>query len=278
MKVAKDDSGITVEGSEYFSVADTLECGQMFRFAPRGGGYEVRSADKSCFLRQTESGVRIDTSDPDYFYGYFALDEDYGDYYERLHAFPELKEASEAGRGIRLLRQDSFEMIISFIISANNNIPRIKGIIERLAARAGRRTNGGYAFPTRDELLPLTQADYAALGAGYRDSYLYSAVRTVTEDFLNELKSLPTAEARKMLLTVKGVGPKVADCIVLFGLGRRDSFPVDTWMKKALGGGELDTPVKIHDFYMARYGDLAGLAQQYIFHYARNVVSAARND
>lgn len=81
-----------------------------------------------------------------------------------------------------------------------------------------------------------------------------------------------------MLLTVKGVGPKVADCIVLFGLGRRDSFPVDTWMRKALGGGELDTPVKIHDFYMARYGDLAGLAQQYIFHYARNVVSAARND
>lgn len=272
MTVTKDNSGITVCGTEFFNARDTLECGQTFRFVQDGDGFVVRSADKVCRVRQTEDGVRIDTDDPGYFYSYFALDEDYREYCSRLSAFPELKDACEAGKGIRLLRQDTFEMIISFIISANNNIPRIKGIIERLCARAGKSMpDGGHAFPTREEMLPLSVSDYSALGAGYRDSYLYSAARTVTDGFISDMIALPTAEARKKLLTVKGVGPKVADCIVLFGLGRRDSFPVDTWMRQALGTAELDTPEKIHDFYMARYGDLAGLAQQYIFHFARNL-------
>ena len=272
MIITRNDSGITIEEAEFFDIKDTLECGQTFRFAEKDGGYVVRSADKACFVRQEKTSVHIETDDPDYFRAYFALDEDYCGYYTRLHSFPELSRACEAGRGIRLLRQDAFEMIISFIVSANNNIPRIKGIIERLCERAGRRTrDGGYAFPTREEMLTLSVSDYSALGAGYRDSYLYSAARTVTDDFLRGIAELPTAEARKKLLTVKGVGPKVADCIVLFGLGRRDSFPVDTWMRQALSTDELDTPIKIHDYYLARYGGLAGLAQQYIFHYARNV-------
>ena len=93
--------------------------------------------------------------------------------------------------------------------------------------------------------------------------------KTVTDEFLEELKTLSAQSARKILLTVKGVGPKVADCIVLFGLGKRDSFPVDTWMKKALGSEELNTADKIHDFYLRRYGSLAGLAQQYIYNHAR---------
>ena len=277
MEITKDKSGITVEGAEFFNVRDTLECGQTFRFAQNGDGYTVRSADKYCRIAQTADGVRIDTADPDYFYHYFALDADYSGYFERLHSFPELARESEAGKGIRLLRQNAVEMIISFIISANNNIPRIKGIIERLCVAAGKSTpDGGHAFPTREELLPLSVADYSALGAGYRDAYLYSAVRTVTDEFVSEVKALSADEARKKLLTVKGIGPKVADCIVLFGLSHWDSFPVDTWMKQALMTEELDTPAKIHDFYMARYGELAGLAQQYIFHYARNVGAAGR--
>lgn len=271
MKVTKDSGGITVSGAEFFDIKDTLECGQTFRFAQDGGGFVVHSADKVCRVEQAGGDVRIATDDPGYFYSYFALDEDYPGYYAKLHAFPELTAASEAGKGIRLLRQNAFEMIISFIISANNNIPRIKGIIERLCARAGRPlADGSRAFPTREELLPLSREDYAALGAGYRDDYLYSAVRTVTDEFIADVLSLPTPEARKKLLSVKGVGPKVADCIVLFGMGRRDSFPVDTWMKQALEAEELDTPTKVHDHYLARYGELAGLAQQYIFHYARN--------
>ena len=277
MIVTKDENGISVVGREFFDVADTLGCGQTFRFRSDGDGYVVRTADASCRVRQTADGARIDTDDPDRFYRYFALDEDYGEYYGRLRAFPELEKASEAGKGIRLLRQDPFEMIISFIISANNNIPRIKGIVERLCERAGRRTaDGGYAFPTREELLTLSVADYSALGAGYRDSYLYEAARTVTDGFLSELAALPTAEARKKLLTVKGVGPNVADCILLFGLGRGDCFPVDTWMKQALGTQELDTPAKICAHFTARYGMLSGLAQQYIFHYARNVEAHTR--
>ena len=270
MTTKKDENGITITGGEYFDIGQTLDCGQTFRFRrEEDGSYVVHSADKVCRIRESGDALRIDTSDPDYFYRYFALDEDYGGYFARLSAMPELKDACEAGRGIRLLRQDAFEMIISFIISANNNIPRIKGIIERLCTRCGAPLDDGYAFPTRSELLGLTVSDFTALGAGYRDSYLYSAVRTVTDEFLEELKTLSAQSARKMLLTVKGVGPKVADCIVLFGLGKRDSFPVDTWMKKALGSEELSTADKIHDFYLRRYGSLAGLAQQYIYNYAR---------
>lgn len=271
MLITKETYGFKIADAECFSLADTLECGQMFRFAADGDGYSVWSKDKYCRARQRGEEITVETDDPDYFADYFALDVDYGALYAKLRAFPELTEAADASRGVRLLRQDPFEMIISFIISANNNIPRIKGIISRICEAAGRRIPSGHAFPTREELCALTTEDFARLGAGYRAPYLYEAARTVTDGFIADVKASDTASAMKKLLGVKGVGPKVADCIMLFGLGRGDTFPVDTWMEQALGTDELDTNAKIRAHYLARYGGLSGLAQQYIYHYNRNV-------
>lgn len=273
MKITKDKNSIVITDPECFSVKDTLECGQVFRFGQSDGGYVLHASDKVCKITENGCEIKIITDDPDFFYRYFALDVDYHALNEKLCAFSELADAAQAGKGIRLLRQDPFEMIISFIISANNNIPRIKGIIGRLCEKAGKKLSEGYAFPSRESLLELSVEDFAALGAGYRAQYLYEASRTVTDEFIGEVLALPTEDARKKLLTVKGVGPKVADCIVLFGLGRGDSFPVDTWIKQSLSTEELDTPQKVHDHYMSRYGELSGLAQQYIFHYARNLGS-----
>ncbi len=275
MPIIKKNCGFTVAGAECFTLADTLECGQVFRFAPSGGGYDVWSADKFCHAEQAGNTVTVATRDVDYFLHYFAFDTDYAELNKRLSAFDELKVAAEAARGVRLLRQDPFEMIISFIISANNNIPRIKKIISAICAAAGKKTENGYAFPTREELAALKAEDFAMLGAGYRAPYLYEATRVVTDEFIADVKASDTALAMKKLLTVKGVGPKVADCIMLFGLGRGDTFPVDTWMEQALGTDELDTNAKIRAYYLARYGELAGLAQQYIYHYNRNILRRA---
>ncbi len=272
MKVTKTKSGITVTGAECFDLAETLECGQIFRFTPTADGYSVFSADKHCFARQAGDLIEITTDTPDYFERFFALDRDCAAEYRTLRAFPELTEAADDSRGVRLLRQDPFEMIISFIISANNNIPRIKGIIERICRRAGEEREWGYTFPTREAICTLSAQDFAGLGAGYRAPYLFEAARTVTEEFVADLLASDTATATKKLLTVKGVGPKVADCIMLFGLGKGDTFPVDTWMIQALRTEELSTAQRIRAYYLERYGGLAGLAQQYIYHYNRNVI------
>ena len=273
MNITTDKGSIKITDAECFSLRDTLECGQIFRFAPQNDGYAVFSADKYCFARQNGRDVTIVTDDTDYFYRFFALDEDYPAEYGRLRAFGELTDAADASCGVRLLRQDPFEMIISFIISANNNIPRIKGIIGRICAAAGKKYEWGHAFPTRAELCALSVGDFAKLGAGYRAPYLYEAARTVTDEFIADVSRSATAEAMKKLLKVKGVGPKVADCIMLFGLGFGDTFPVDVWMENALATAELNTNQKIRAYYVARYGKLSGLAQQYIYHYNRNVLT-----
>ncbi|MBQ7227194.1 MAG: DNA-3-methyladenine glycosylase 2 family protein [Clostridia bacterium] len=271
MQIIRENCGIRIIGAECFDLSDTLSCGQTFRFSQTSDGFSVWSMDKYAEVTQIADEVAIKSDDADYFLKYFAFDVDYRALFNKLSAFPELRVSAEASKGVRLLRQDAFEMIISFIISANNNIPRIKKIINRLCEEAGKKTPYGYAFPTREQLLTLSIDDFVSLGAGYRAPYLYEAVRAVDDDFIAEVKTLPTDEAMKKLLTVKGVGPKVADCIMLFGLGRGDTFPVDVWMERALITDELNTNAKIRAFYLDRYGALAGLAQQYIYHYARNI-------
>ena len=258
--------------SEYFDIAATLECGQVFRYVKNAdGGYTVYSLDKKCDIRYNARGeVELTTADPEYFRRYFDLDEDYGKITSSLAACPELTAAVAFGKGIRILRQDFTEAVFSFIVSANNNIARIKGIIERLSAAYGKKTGDYYAFPTPEELQKASVADLKALGLGYRAEYIYDTARAFPS-VKAEIAAISDAEAaHKALLALKGVGPKVADCIVLFGLHLTRSYPVDTWIFKASSTPELDTPKKVRDYYLDRYGDYAGFAQQYVFYYARS--------
>ncbi|MCC8079252.1 MAG: DNA-3-methyladenine glycosylase 2 family protein [Oscillospiraceae bacterium] len=253
----------------------TFECGQCFRWnAEEDGAYVGVAFGQAGRVVTEDNSVYIitdDGTDPDVWRGYFDLGTDYeavragfaagGDYLAMCAAF---------GAGIRILRQESWEALCSFIISQCNNIPRIKGIVDRLCRLFGDEIcfDGQifYTFPPAERLAALTPEDLAPLRCGYRAEYIISAARAVScgEIDLEALKTCSAEAARGELLKLRGVGKKVADCTVLFGLGHMEAFPIDVWMKRAL---------KQHfpkDFDPASLGEYAGLAQQYIFYYARS--------
>lgn len=186
-----------------------------------------------------------------------------------------LQKAVEYGAGMKILRQEPWEATVSFIISQNNNISRIKAIIKRLSENYGTSINGAYfAFPTAEELKDVKAADYARLGCGYRADYLEETVKKMLDNKIDFdfLTSCGFAEARETLLKLKGIGPKVADCICLFGLNYLDAFPVDTWIKKVMETLFLKrsaTNREIGEYAKNAFGEYAGLAQQYLFYYAR---------
>ena len=195
-----------------------------------------------------------------------------------------MKTSIEYGKGIRILNQDLWETIISFIISANNNIPRIKGIIEKLSKKYGKELEFEgkkyYTFPTPKELENVTVEDYRSLGLGFRDIRLYETTKMIIEKKvdLQELRKNPnTFEVREKLLTLSGVGPKVADCILLFSdLKRFEVFPVDVWVRRVMNDLYIKNPdetkvskKQIEKIANEKFGNLAGLAQQYLFYWRR---------
>jgi N-glycosylase/DNA lyase len=262
-EITKD--GIIVE-SEYFDASATILSGQCFRFYRTDSGYGLISGDKKCILTADNNITYIKTDYPDYFYNYFDLGTGYNGIVKLLRGDPTLSADVEVGKGIHMLRQQLFETIISFIISANNNIPRIKGIIERICSLYGEKKDGFYAFPTPTRLKDVTKADYFALGAGYRADYLPVTVKTLLDsDLLQTLPCMDYAESVKALMSLKGVGRKVADCICLFALFHTECYPVDTWIQKVDGL----SPNEARKRAAERYGVLAGYAQQYRYYAAR---------
>lgn len=215
----------------------------------------------------------IETVDTDYFVKYFDLNRDYGEIKRRLLGFPCMKEAIGYGYGVRILNQDPTEMIISFIISANNNIPRIQGIIERMCRTSGVPIGEeGFAFPTLEDLSRRDREYFTSIGAGYRADYLVKSVDALYHGFADDVEGLDTPSARKKLMQLTGVGRKVADCILLFGYHREDVFPVDTWIEKVylrLFGESRASPARKADELAEYFGDLSGYAQQYLFYHAR---------
>lgn len=260
--------------SEFFNIKDTLECGQIFRYkALPNGGYGVYSQDKYAELRYNANGdVEVYTDNRDYFWNFFDLDADYGAKVTRISALsPIMNKAASCGKGIRILNQDLTEMIFSFIISANNNIKRIQLIIERLCDKLGRDTAYGKAFPTVEAMASADVSLYTQIGAGYRDKYLHETANMLLHYDLSVLDGMDSELARKELLTFMGVGPKVADCILLFGLRRCDVFPVDTWIKKVYHSyfeqGHADRDIS--KYFCELFGTDAGLCQQYLFYWQR---------
>ena len=216
---------------------------------------------------------------------YFDLKRDYKKIKVELSKIDEnMKTSIEYGKGIRILNQDLWETIISFIISANNNIPRIKGIIEKLSKKYGKELEFEgkkyYTFPTPKELENVTVEDYRSLGLGFRDIRLYETTKMILEKKvdLQELRKNPnTFEVREKLLTLSGVGPKVADCILLFSdLKRFEVFPIDVWVRRVMNDLYIKNPdetkvskKQIEKIANEKFGNLAGLAQQYLFYWRR---------
>ena len=265
-----NNNDIIVSDLRDFDIRQILDCGQIFRYIRNdAGSYTVYSGDKRCTVKQCADSAVIHSDDKEYFYEFFDLDRDYSVIKSRLENKPFMAEAVKYGGGIRILNSDPWEMIISFIISANNHIPRIKGIIERLCKGLGKDMGEYYAFPTPQAMASKDEAYYASIGAGYRAAYLAKTARAVADgDFnIDAVYGMDSASASRYLCTLMGVGPKVADCILLFGYHREDVFPVDTWIMKVyrdtLGG--VDNNAVIRKRLIEIYGDLSGYAQQYLF-------------
>ncbi len=265
-------------GGEPLSLPETLGCGQAFRWRdnPDGsftgvvGGVVATVVVRDGALIVQADGPR--KTDRAFWRRYFALDVDYRAIRQAYAADATLARCLAFAPGIRVLRQDFFETLVTFIASQNNNIPRIRKIVEGLCEHFGEAVGAGpdglvrHAFPSPDRLAQLTDADLAPLHAGYRADYIRCAGKAFAGAAGKRLQAriaqLSTDEARAALLELRGVGPKVADCVLLFGLGRFDSFPVDVWIRRALAD-------LFPQGLPACALPTAGIAQQYIFHFAR---------
>lgn len=270
MIAEKTKDGMKISGISGLSLPETLDCGQCFRWKPDENGNWRGVVHGVCrSIRQEEDGITILGADEEEFssiwYDYFDFGRDYDALKAEFAECEILHEACEFAPGIRVLHQEPWEAFITFIISQNNNIARIKGIVERICCAFGSETaEGMYAFPTAEQLSAVSAEEFAKLGCGYRAEYLAAAASEVQSGRLDlaAVAEMPTAQARKRLLEVLGIGPKVADCVLLYGLGKTDCCPADVWMKRVIStlGGSMPACVT----------DYAGIAQQFLFHYARN--------
>ncbi|MCM1132832.1 MAG: DNA-3-methyladenine glycosylase 2 family protein [Ruminococcus flavefaciens] len=248
-----------------FNLDETLDCGQAFRWKKIDGDYKCTYTGFYLNNKLTVSQISGDefifhnTSEKDFlekWVDYFDFNTDYGELKRYFSEDETLAKACGFAGGIRLLRQDSWECLISFIISQNNNIPRIKGIIDRLCSKYG-------GFPMPADIAGATPDSIASLRSGFRAKYICDAVECVASGKINldEIAEMPIDKARKALKTVKGVGEKVAECVLLYGMHRTEAFPVDVWIRRVLA-----------EFYPDGFPEIEhqGIAQQYLFHYMRN--------
>lgn len=265
-----ENGGLVLEQKGGFCLAETLECGQCFRWERTGqGAYEGVAYGKKARLREQAGTILLEGVTPeDYsrvWHGYFDLGLDYGQVRETLcQTHERLREMAEFAPGIRILRQEPWETLCSFLLSQNNNIPRIKGIVRRLCEQHGEPTEGGYAFPSVERVASLDEEGLAGIRSGFRAKYLLGAARKIAsgEIDLEALRDEEIGAAREKLQELPGVGPKVAECVLLYGLHRLEAFPMDVWMKRAMA-------VFFPDYQEGSFGAYGGIAQQYIYHYSR---------
>lgn len=272
MNYSYENGTIIVKNITSLDLGETLDCGQSFRWNDNGDGSFTGVAYEKLVTVSIQNGdLHIEnTTEQDFekiWRRYFDLDLDYDSIRESIGKIhPVLKEASSYAPGIRILQQEPWEALCTFIISQNNNIKRIKGIVDRLCVSFGNKIGDAefYTFPKPEILTKLTPDDLAPLRAGFRNKYIVDAAKKVAsgEVDLEKCRNVPYDEARAELCKIKGVGNKVADCTLLFGMHRIEAFPIDVWMRRAME--KLFPNMTGEDF-----GEYAGIAQQYIFHYAR---------
>ena len=282
-----------IEMPNSFEPKHIFECGQCFRWNVEADGsytgifknnvVNVKKEGNNVIFRGIcENDIEVECRE------YFDLDTDYTEIKNILSNVDEnLKKSIQYGEGIRILKQDLWETIISFIISANNNIPRIKGIIERLSQKYGNEIvfNGTpyYTFPAPEQLSEATVEDLRTLGLGFRDKRVYETTKLILSKQidLDKLKEITDSNIlREELNKLPGVGDKVADCIILFSMKRFDVFPVDVWVRRVMNELYIKNEdeskvnkIQIRNLAEQKYGNLAGLAQQYLFYWKRENAS-----
>ena len=263
-----NNNTIHVYDLSQFDTDAIMHSGQVFRYFKTDTGYQLISGKHFAEIIPQRDKVIIKCDDSSYWYNYFDLPTDYNEIKKELGVFEQLLPAIKLGGGIRILRGEFHEIVISFIISANNNIKRFTKTLNLLAEQYGDKlSNRLCAFPTLDQLTKVTAEDFKKLGCGYRSSYLVKAVKQLKEIDIELLRKMPTAELTKTLLQIQGVGKKVCACVELFAgdLHRLEVCPVDTWIQKALEQlGETDKTAILNHKY-------AGVAQQYIFYYLQHL-------
>lgn len=298
--------GVIIKDVKNFELNHTFDCGQCFRWERQeNGNYIGVVYGRVIELEKKDDDIIIYNTNMEDFnslwVNYFDLNRDYGSIKDKLSKDPLLSEAVEYGYGIRLLQQDPFEITLSFIISARNSIPIIMRTIKNISKAYGKaivyKGETYYAFPTPEELRNLKVEDYESCGGSFRSKYLKDTVdkinmvidNTKAEDKgqftrseeelneilkydLNRIKAMEADECHTALQGFSGIGPKVADCIMLFSMNKYSAFPVDVWVKRAMQFFYLAPDVslpKIRVFAREKFGDLSGFAQQYLFYYAR---------
>jgi len=279
MNISFRDNEVEITGFSDFDLAKTFECGQCFRWnTDENGDYIGVAHGQAARLRSRGDSIIISCPAEDYkavWHDYFDLDRDYSAIRSQLCIDEFMQQATDFGAGIRILKQNKWEALCSFIISQNNNIPRIKSIVNKLCSMFGNSIDFEgtlyYTFPSADRLAMFSAENLADLRCGYRAEYIIRTAKAVADGAidLDELSLSTPDAARAALKRLHGVGDKVADCVLLFGLHMLDAFPVDVWMKRAVAN-HFDT-----SFDPAIFTPHAGIAQQYIFHYIRNGSTSA---
>ncbi len=282
MEIVSNNNGWLCLKAEGFSVFKTFDCGQCFRFDSAQDEIFEHRVDGVAFGRnvsfaQNGDMLYIKGTEEDFhniWKEYLQLEVDYNAIDKKIvEVLPHsdrqhMQLAVDTGKGIRILRQDPWEALCSFIISQNNNIPRIKKIISAMSEKYGNDLGGAYSFPSAEALFNAGEEEIFALRTGFRAKYIYDAAKKVHlgELDLSKVANAPSyEEAAEMLMSISGVGPKVAACTLLFGFGRTDAFPIDVWIKRVI---EKRFPNGLD--YTA-FGNDAGIAQQYLFYYERYI-------
>jgi N-glycosylase/DNA lyase len=287
MKVYEEGNSVILEGVTDFNPKHIFECGQCFRWKKQeDDSYTGVAYGKVINVKREDDKIYLNNANlkdfEDIWSNYFDLETDYTQIKNTLKNMDEyLDKACDFGWGIRILKQESFEMLISFIISSNNRIPMIQRAIENLSKEYGTfienyQGKDYYAFPTPSQLNKASVEEIRACQTGFRDKYIKSTVDKIINENIDvsEYKNLSTDECIKELSKFNGVGPKVADCIALFGMEKLDTFPVDVWVKRVMQEfyveGDMSLP-KIRKFAIDKFENLSGYAQQYLFYYAREL-------
>jgi N-glycosylase/DNA lyase len=284
IKVEEYDEGIVIKDVSDFELKHIFDCGQCFRWnEDDDGSYRGVAYERAARVIKNGNEVYIKggkIEDRELWIKYFDLERDYGKIKEELSKDETLKEAISHGTGIRILKQEPYETTISFIISANNRIPMIKRAVENIAREYGKKINFEdkeyFSFPNADKLAGTTAEKLEKLGCGFRAPYIVQTSEEIASGRvkLEQIEKMTTDEAHEELQKLRGIGPKVSDCIILFSMARYDAFPVDVWVKRVMQYFYLAPDVslkKIRDFGRSQFGQYAGFAQQYLFYYARDL-------